>query len=177
MRSRAAVLSDSQSVCRGRPRYLWTWKFHSTSQSSEVLPPSLTGKWQRVQHAVFLLSSEGVAGMQQSTSTDGNLTVLHCPDPGEKLSSCRRPWAHHTMTQNKKGSSVVLCNAPCGPLQYLVILIFTARCYASAVLAMTLCLSVCPSVRLSVCPSQVGVLLKWLNRGSHKQHHTIPQGL
>jgi len=33
------------------------------------------------------------------------------------------------------------------------------------------------SVRPSVCPSQVGVLLKWLNIGSHKQHHTIAQGL
>jgi len=33
------------------------------------------------------------------------------------------------------------------------------------------------SVCLSVCPSQVGVLLKRLNVGSHKQHHTIPQGL
>jgi len=32
-------------------------------------------------------------------------------------------------------------------------------------------LSVCPSVR----PSQVGVLLKRLNVGSHKQHHTIAQ--
>jgi len=46
---------------------------------------------------------------------------------------------------------------------------FTARCYASAVLAMALC--------LSVCPSQAGVLLKRLNVGSHKQHHTIVQGL
>jgi len=34
-------------------------------------------------------------------------------------------------------------------------------------------LSVCPSVR----PSQVGVLLKRLNVGSRKQHHTIAQGL
>ena len=34
--------------------------------------------------------------------------------------------------------------------------IFTARCYASAVLTMGLCLS----VGLSVCPSQVGILLK-----------------
>ena len=36
------------------------------------------------------------------------------------------------------------------------------------------------SVRLSVClsvrPSQAGVLLKRQNVGSHKQHHTIPQG-
>ena len=54
-----------------------------------------------------------------------------------------------------------------------VLNVFTARCYASAVLAMALCLS----VRLSVCPSQVGVLLKRLNVGSHKQHHTIAQGL
>jgi len=50
--------------------------------------------------------------------------------------------------------------------------IFTARCYASAVLAMDLC----PSVRLSVRPPQVRVLLKRLNVGSHKQHHTISQG-
>jgi len=51
--------------------------------------------------------------------------------------------------------------------------IITARCYAPAVLAMALC----PSVRPSVCRSQVGVLLKRLNVGSHKQHHTIAQGL
>ena len=43
----------------------------------------------------------------------------------------------------------------------------TARCNASAVLARGLC--------LSVCLSQVGVLLKRLNVGSHK-HHTIAQG-
>ena len=49
--------------------------------------------------------------------------------------------------------------------------VFTARYYASAVLAMGLC----PSV--SVCLSQVGVLLKRRNVGSHKQHHTIPHGL
>ena len=48
-------------------------------------------------------------------------------------------------------------------------ILFTARCYASAVLPMGLC--------LSVCLSQVGVLLKRLNVGSHKQHHTIVQGL
>jgi len=33
------------------------------------------------------------------------------------------------------------------------------------------------SVCLSLCLSQVGVLLKWLNVGSHKQHHTIAQGV
>jgi len=32
-------------------------------------------------------------------------------------------------------------------------------------------------VSVSVCLSQVGVLLKRQNVGSHKQHHTIPQGL
>jgi len=53
--------------------------------------------------------------------------------------------------------------------------VFTARCYASAVLAMGLC----PSVSVSVCVSlsQAGVLLKRLNVGSHEQHRTIPQGL
>ena len=60
---------------------------------------------------------------------------------------------------------------------YFCDVLFTARCYASAVLAMGLCLSVsvCLSVRL--CLSEVGVLLKRQNVGSHKQHHTIPQGL
>jgi len=33
------------------------------------------------------------------------------------------------------------------------------------------------SVRPSVCPSQVGVLVKRLNVESHKQHHTIAKGL
>ena len=51
--------------------------------------------------------------------------------------------------------------------------IFTARCYASAVLAMALC----PSVCLSVCLTQVGVLLKRLYAGSHEQHRTIAHGL
>jgi len=44
--------------------------------------------------------------------------------------------------------------------------VFTARCYACAVLAMGLC--------LSVCLSQVGVLLKRLNLGSHKHLHFAP---
>ena len=38
------------------------------------------------------------------------------------------------------------------------------------------CLSVHPSVRFSVCLSQVGGLLKQLNIGSHKQLHMITQG-
>ena len=60
-----------------------------------------------------------------------------------------------------------------GSTSQLVDVVFTARCYASAVLATALCLS----VRLSVCLSRVGVLLKRLKVESHKQHHTIVQGL
>jgi len=61
---------------------------------------------------------------------------------------------------------------PCAILAKKIICVhklFTARCYASAVLAVALC--------PSVCPSQVGVLLKQLNVRSHKQHRTIAQGL
>ena len=36
-----------------------------------------------------------------------------------------------------------------------------------------LAVALCPSV----CPSQAGVLLKWLNVGSHKEYHTIAQGV
>ena len=56
-------------------------------------------------------------------------------------------------------------------IRYVLQCIFTARCYACAVLAMGLCLCVC------VCLSQVGVLLKRLNVESYKQHHTIAQEL
>jgi len=38
-------------------------------------------------------------------------------------------------------------------------------------------MALCLSVRLSVRQSQVGVLLKRLNVGLHKQHNTIAQGL
>jgi len=57
---------------------------------------------QRVQHAVFSLSNAGIAGTQQSASTDGNLTVLHRPDAGKKMGSRCRPRADRTVTPNKK---------------------------------------------------------------------------
>ena len=63
------------------------------------------------------------------------------------------------------------CASLCSAWFLWLAAVFTARCYASAVLAMALCPSVCLSVR----PSQVGVILKRLNEGSHKQHHTIPK--
>ena len=44
--------------------------------------------------------------------------------------------------------------------------VFTARRYASAVLAVIVCPSVRPSVCPSVCPSQIGVVQRWLNLGS-----------
>jgi len=50
-----------------------------------------------------------------------------------------------------------------------VSILFTVRRYASAVLAVV----VCPSVRLS----QAGIVSKRLQTGSHKQCHTIAQGL
>jgi len=51
-----------------------------------------------------------------------------------------------------------------------------ATLYASAVLAVIVCSSVRPSVRPSVCVSQVGILLRRLNLLSRKQL-TIAQGL
>jgi len=53
--------------------------------------------------------------------------------------------------------------------------VFTLRRYASAVYAVIV--SVDPSVCPSVCLSQITVLQRWLNLGSHKQRHTIAQRL
>ena len=52
------------------------------------------------------------------------------------------------------------------------IVLFFIDCYRAM-----LCIRGTSHGPVSVCLSQVGVLLKWLNRGSHKQHHTIAQGL
>ena len=49
---------------------------------------------------------------------------------------------------------------------FLLFCISTARRYASAVLAVIVCLSVHLSVCPSVCLSQVGVVQRWLNLGS-----------
>jgi len=51
--------------------------------------------------------------------------------------------------------------------------VFTVRRYASAVLAVIMCLS----VRLSVRPPNAGIVSKRLNTESHKQHHTIAKAL
>jgi len=51
-------------------------------------------------------------------------------------------------------------------------MIFTRATLASAAISCRR-VSVCLSIRLS----QVGVLLQWLNAGSHKQRRTIAQGL
>ena len=102
-------------------------------------------------------------------TADSQLSVhLRRAHPGADLDANRR---HAGDTAQPR--PFTLCHQPA--VQPAGRNIFTARCHASAVLAMGLCLSVsvCPSVRLS----QVGVLLKRLNRGSHKQHHTIAQGL
>ena len=86
------ALSDSQSVRRGRLHHLWTWKFHSSSQSSEA---SALRRWlggavraaaaARPARCVLTLCSRWHAkallhGTLQSTSTDGSLTVLHRPE-------------------------------------------------------------------------------------------------
>jgi len=69
---------------------------------------------------------------------------------------CGRPWPILTFDDDR----LTIVDRP--TLQNMLFKtfggIFTARCYASAVLAMALCLSVRPSVR----PSQVGVLLTTL---------------
>jgi len=57
------------------------------------------------------------------------------------------------------------------------VLIFTARRYASAVLAVVVCPSVCLSVRMSVCLSQAGIVSKRQHIESRKQRRTVAQGI
>ena len=61
-------------------------------------------------------------------------------------------WDMQTLKQTTKNKHIIF-------EKYTIVWIFTARRYASAVLAVIMCLSVCLSVRLS----QVGVVQRWLN--------------
>ena len=119
------------------------------------------GAQQQTRRTLLLRSNNGTDGRTDGRTPDRYIdpaqhtvvsanNALHCRQRTEP-----RPERTYTEQFEKFGRAV-----------------FTARCYASAVLAM-----VCLSVRPSVCPYQVGVLLKRLNVGSHKQHHTIVQGL
>jgi len=56
---------------------------------------------------------------------------------------------------------------------YMLSCFITARRYASAVYDGRVCLS----IRLYVCLSHAGIVPKWLNIGSRKQHRTAAQEL
>ena len=67
------------------------------------------------------------------------------------------------------------------PSQKMIFAVFTALLYSRAIYAVIVCPFACPSVWLSVCLfvrlSQVGVLPRRLNLGSHKQSYAIAQEL
>ena len=104
-------LVASQYAEADRAIYGRMWKLYSSSQSP-CRNCLAVADWkalselqrQRIRLAVFCLMNEGVADTKQSTATDGNLTVLHCPDAGKKLGlgNRRQPRADCTVTQNKK---------------------------------------------------------------------------
>jgi len=104
------------------------------------------------------------------------VTINSNPDTNLSLTPTLSPYFHH-FAHAMSRSQTEMYHTSNGASCLRISVVFTARCYASAVLAMALCPSVCLSVCLSVCPSQAGVLLKWQNVESHKHHHTIPQGV
>ena len=63
----------------------------------------------------------------------------------------------------------------CGALRYVMYFRFLPRDAMNPQYWPWACVCVCLSVSVCLCLSQVGVLLKRLNVGSHKQHHTIAQ--
>jgi len=116
------------------------------------------------------------AMIPQSRAVDVRRTLIICaaymtqpPDITRHVPRSIKLTRPHRIMQSIECS--VVCLSVCFVSDTSAYPFFTARCYASAVLASPV------SVRLSVCTSQVGVLLKRLNVGSHKQHHTIAHGL
>ena len=60
------------------------------------------------------------------------------------------------------GGVMTLVSRKLSLLLFVHQIVFTARRYASAVLAVVVCLSVCLCVCVSVCPSQAGIVSKRL---------------
>ena len=112
---------------------------------------SLTFRWAQAKSA----TSYRLAGHSKSASNVTNSITLNGLTPGSRYTFT--VWA---VGWQGRVSNNITCTGSTGLWE-----IFTARCYASAVLAVAPCLS------------QVGVLLKRLNVGSHKQQRTIAQGL
>jgi len=105
------ALSDSQSVCRDRPRHLRTWKFHSSSQSSEA---SALRRW--LEGAVRAASAARptrcvLVGMRRRccmARSNQHLLMaawpsctVQNPDAGKKLGTLRRPSAERTKQEAK----------------------------------------------------------------------------
>ena len=74
-------------------------------------------------------------------------------------------------------SRLEVVTSGCKVIDLCCLYFITARRYASAVLAVVVCLSVCPSVRLSVCLSQAGIVSKRQHIESRKQRRTVAQGI
>ena len=134
------ALSDSQSVCRGRPRHLWTWRFHPSSQSSKA---SVLRRWLEgtVRAAAAARPARCVlVGMRRRccmARSNQHLLMavwpscaIQNPDAGKKLGSRCRPSADLLQVwqfSHDCRSSVVLCNAP---LWSFAVFSHTLRFYA-----------------------------------------------
>jgi len=98
------------------------------------------------------------------------LKIIHCRRGSNRYRICGNPaqlcFGWTMFRRNLPGEYYM-------KWKHTTVRFITARCYASAVLAMGLC----PCLSVCVCLSQAAVLLKRQNVGSHKQHYTIVQGL
>ena len=107
---------------------------------------------------------------------DGKIlpTNLSCRDLGVIVSHDLKPAMHI-------GQIMMVAKAHQRANKCTYCIVFTARRYASAVLAVVVCpsvrLSVCLSVRLSVRLSQDGIVSKRQHIESRKQRRTVAQGI
>ena len=132
--------------------------------------PHATGNMHRIFVEVWTLRSSRDMPTSRYIAVSMGCATTHCV-----ISFAQSPSQNSCMHPTPGGDSSTPTTDRRSLLSFVAAfaLVFTARCYASAVLARALCPSVCPSV----CQSQVGVLLKRLNTGLQKQHLTIDQGI
>jgi len=163
-------IHPNQVLCSLRQLTAWHPNHVRTRSASKNMNESGFVRWLAPQSACWAL-----------VITRGDLVTV--PDPASSAPALCFVVLSLTVLQSVPLS---LCLCECGkftfwPLQKVqrmwlwndwkqqTLIISTAWRHASMVYAGVVC--------LSVCLSQVDVLLKRLNVGSHKQYHTIAQGL
>ena len=155
----------------------------STGENSPINTPAMHAS--AFTQAKVINNNNKLGSFQQQQTNKTNMIRKHCLH--EKWISylihicneIKQMLRETYVGRAKGGACTVIFHTTTITLHYTILPreLCSARYMLWSCVCPSVCLSICVSLCLCVCPSQVGVLLKWLNIGICKQRCTIVQGL